>query len=102
MGVHPKPIRQLRGEQDGRWATAHRRLARGLSENFARRGGCSGRVHQYDGSGVRGGQPTQCFTWADPAIPRNDPGLSERGKVVVKMDDYVKTMLNDTPSSMDG
>ena len=26
----------------------------------------------------------------------------ERGKVVVKMDDYVKTMLNDTPSSMDG
>ena len=28
--------------------------------------------------------------------------FSERGKVVVKMDDYVKTMLNDAPSSMDG
>ena len=28
--------------------------------------------------------------------------FSEKGKVVVKMDDYVKTMLNDAPSSMDG
>ena len=28
--------------------------------------------------------------------------FSKKGKVVVKMDDYVKTMLNDTPSSMDG
>ena len=28
MGVHPKPIRQLRGQQDGRGATAHRCLAR--------------------------------------------------------------------------
>ena len=28
--------------------------------------------------------------------------FSERGKVVVKMDDYVRTMLNDAPSSMDG
>ena len=26
----------------------------------------------------------------------------EKGRVVVKMDDYVKTMLNDAPSSMDG
>ena len=28
--------------------------------------------------------------------------FSEKGKVVVKMEDYVKTMLNDAPSSMDG
>ena len=28
--------------------------------------------------------------------------FSEKGRVVVKMDDYVKTMLNDAPSSMDG
>ena len=28
--------------------------------------------------------------------------FSEKGKVMVKMDDYVKTMLNDPPSSMDG
>ena len=28
--------------------------------------------------------------------------FSQKGKVVVKMDDYVKTMLNDTPPSMDG
>ena len=28
--------------------------------------------------------------------------FSQKGKVVVKMDDYVKTMLNDAPSSMDG
>ena len=28
--------------------------------------------------------------------------FSKKGKVVVKMDDYVKTMLNDAPSSMDG
>ena len=28
--------------------------------------------------------------------------FSEKGRVVVKMDNYVKTMLNDAPSSMDG
>ena len=28
--------------------------------------------------------------------------FSERGRVMVKMHDYVKTMLNDSPSSMDG
>ena len=28
--------------------------------------------------------------------------FSERGRVVIKMSDYVKTMLNDAPASMDG
>ena len=28
--------------------------------------------------------------------------FSERGQVVIKMSDYVKTMLNDAPASMDG
>ena len=28
--------------------------------------------------------------------------FSERGRVVIKMSDYVKTMLNDAPALMDG